>query len=142
MSTYRFSERSAKNLAGIHPHLVAVTALALSLSEIDFVVIEGRRTRARQAELVASGASRTMNSRHITGHAVDVVPWVDGQIRWDWPYFIPLAKAFRQAARKLDIPITWGGTWASLNDQEPDIGNLHRSFPDGPHFELDRKEYP
>ena len=128
MSTYRFSERSAKNLAGIHPHLVAVTALALSLSEIDFVVIEGRRTRARQAELVASGASRTMNSRHLTGHAIDVAAWIGGTISWDWPVYERIASAFKEAAQKLSVPIVWGGDWTS--------------FRDGPHFELDRKEYP
>jgi peptidoglycan L-alanyl-D-glutamate endopeptidase CwlK len=125
---YRFSERSAKNLAGVHPKLIAVTALALSISEVDFAVTEGLRTRNRQAELVASGASRTMNSRHLTGHAIDVAAWIGGTISWDWPVYERIAKAFKEAAKMLMVPIVWGGDWSS--------------FKDGPHFELDRREYP
>jgi peptidoglycan L-alanyl-D-glutamate endopeptidase CwlK len=124
---YRFSERSGKNLAGVHPDLVAVIARGLSLSAVDFAITEGRRTVERQRELVAKGASQTLNSRHITGHAVDVAAYVDG-IRWDWPLYAEIAKAVKAAAAELDIPITWGGDWASLRD--------------GPHFELDRDHYP
>lgn len=123
--TYKFSERSVKNLAGVHPHLIAVAALALADSEVDFVITEGLRTRARQAELFASGASQTMNSRHLTGHAIDVAAYVQG-IRWDWPLYEKIANAFEGASKKLDIPITWGGSW---------------KMRDGPHFELDRRHY-
>ena len=124
MNNFRFSQRSADNFVGVHPHLIAVASLALSESEIDFVVIEGRRTRARQAELVASGASRTMNSRHLTGHAIDIAAWVNG-VRWDWPLYEELSKTFKRVATQLDIPIVWGGDWVS--------------FRDGPHYELDRR---
>lgn len=128
MSIYKFSERSAKNLAGVHPHLVAVAALALSLSEVDFAVTEGLRTRARQAELVASGASKTMNSRHLTGHAIDVAAYIGGRISWDWPLYEKIADAFKEASIHIAVPIIWGGDWSS--------------FKDGPHFELDRRKYP
>jgi peptidoglycan L-alanyl-D-glutamate endopeptidase CwlK len=126
--TYRFSERSARNLAGVHPHLIAVAAMALSRSEVDFVITEGVRTQARQAELVASGASRTMRSRHLSGHAIDVAAWVGGGVRWDWPLYERIAAAFEESSVLLDIPIVWGGSW--------------QSFRDGPHFELDRARYP
>ena len=86
------------------------------------------RTPARQAELKRAGASQTLNSRHLTGHAVDVAAWVDGDVRWDWPLYPRIASAFKQAARELNTPIIWGGDWPRLRD--------------GPHFELDRKAYP
>lgn len=126
--SFRFSQRSIDNLKGVHPDLVAVMHRALEITPIDFVVIEGMRTVERQKQLVASGASKTMNSRHLTGHAVDIVPYVGGTIRWDWPLYDALAPAVKAAAKELGISIVWGGDWAT--------------FRDGPHFELDRKVYP
>ena len=125
--TFKFSKRSLDNLSGVHADLVKVVRRALEISEIDFVVIEGLRTKARQAELLKAGASQTMNSRHITGHAVDLAAFV-GAIRWDWPLYPKIAKAMKTAAAELKIPIVWGGDW--------------KTFKDGPHFELDRKFYP
>ena len=125
---YRLSERSLTRLKGVHPHLVQVVEKAIQISKVDFAVIEGLRTVERQKELVASGASRTMNSRHITGHAVDLAPWIGGTIRWDWPPFYDIADAMKTSARELGILIVWGGDW--------------KTFKDGPHFELSRKDYP
>lgn len=127
MSRFRFSARSLRNLQGVHPDLVRVAERALELSPIDFTVIEGVRSLKRQKELFASGASWTLNSRHLTGHAIDVAPWVGG-IRWDWPLFYQLEKAFKAAAKELGVSITWGGDW--------------KRFRDGPHFELHRRQYP
>lgn len=126
--SYRFGERSMTRLKGVHPDMVRVMELAISRSPVDFSVIEGLRTRARQVELVAKGASKTMNSRHITGHAVDIAPYVAGQIRWDWPLYKQIAPVVKAAAKELGIPIKWGGDWLT--------------FKDGPHFELCRKRYP
>ena len=92
------------------------------------MVTEGLRTPLRQAALVRAGASRTLNSRHLTGHAVDVCALVDGKVRWDWPLYPRIAGAFKAAAMALDVPIVWGGDWPRLRD--------------GPHFELDRSRYP
>ena len=125
---YNLSERSKKNLHGVHPALQEVVGLALRMCTIDFAVIEGLRTPERQKQLVASGASKTLNSRHITGHAVDLAPWVGGTLRWDWPLFLPIADAMKLAAAELTVPIVWGGDWRTLKD--------------GPHFELARKVYP
>lgn len=127
MTKFTFSRRSERSLEGVHPDLVAVARRALEITEIDFVVIEGLRTAARQKELVRQGASKTLNSRHLTGHAIDVVPWVDGKVRWDWPLYYQLHEAFRAAAIELAVPLIWGGHW--------------HKFPDGPHFELDRVRY-
>ena len=126
MKAFRFSTRSLKALEGVHPALVAVAHRALELSPVDFVVTEGLRTLERQKELKAAGASRTLNSRHITGHAIDVAAWV-GEIRWDWPLYTQIAEAFKQAASELNVAIVWGGDW--------------ESFRDGPHFELSRSVY-
>ena len=124
--SYKLGTRSLQNLSGVHPDLVAVVKLAISITEQDFTVIEGVRNINRQRELYKAGKSTTMNSRHITGHAVDMVPW---PVDWnDLERFEVVAEAMKTAAEELDIPIVWGGDW--------------KSFYDAPHFELDRKTYP
>lgn len=128
MAKFRLSQRSIAKLAGVHPDMVRVVTRALAISAVDFAVVEGRRTVARQRELVAKKASKTMNSRHITGHAIDLAPYIGGKIRWDWPPFHLIAAAMKQAAKELEIPIEWGGDW--------------RSFKDGPHFQLPHASYP
>ena len=124
-----YSARSLKNLNGIHPDLRRVVDRALQDSPLDFVVIEGLRTKERQKQLVAQGASKTMNSRHLTGHAVDLVPiGPNGKAAFDWPLYDRLGPAVKEAAAKEGVALTWGGDWSS--------------FRDGPHFELNRKVYP
>lgn len=122
------STRSLDRLRGVHPDLIHVVQLAIRLTPVDFTVLEGLRTKERQAQLVAAGASRTMNSRHLTGHAVDIAPLVGGTVSWDWPLYHRLAPAVKQAAAELGVAIVWGGDW--------------KTFKDGPHWELDRKVYP
>mgnify|MGYP003630088651 FL=1 len=115
-----------QSLSGVHPDLVAVVKLAITITEQDFTVIEGIRNINRQRELFKAGKSTTMNSRHITGHAVDMVPW---PVDWeDLERFEVMSEAMKTAAEELEIPIVWGGDW--------------KSFYDAPHFELDRKVYP
>ncbi|WP_260282371.1 M15 family metallopeptidase [Proteus terrae] len=129
MSKFRLSRRSEENLRGVHPDLVKVVHRALEITDIDFMVIEGKRNEARQRQLVASGKSQTMNSRHLTGHAVDCAPLVNNQIPWnDWAYFKKVADAMMQAAKELGVDIEWGGNW--------------KTFKDGPHFQLTHKTYP
>lgn len=120
-------ERSEARLLGVHRDLVAVVRRAAGYSDLDFVVTEGVRTIERQAQLLKAGASRTMNSRHLTGHAVDLAAKVDGEVRWDWPLYDYLARMMKLAAHDLGISIAWGGDWVS--------------FKDGPHFELDSHVY-
>lgn len=143
MSKFKLSKRSLAKLDGVHPALVDVVKLAITYSEVDFLVIEGLRTLERQRELVAKGASKTLNGRHISGHAVDLAPWV-GEVRWDWPLFEPIAEAMKRAATELNVKIVWGGSWRPLIMTPSPItqAQLHPRFPDGPHFELDRKAYP
>lgn len=124
----KYSQRSLNSLRGIHPDLRRVIDRALQDSPLDFVVIEGLRTEERQRQLVASGASRTMNSRHLTGHAVDLMPIGPNGPAFDWPLYDRLGPAVKQAAEKEGVALDWGGDW--------------KSFRDGPHFELDRAAYP
>ena len=126
--TFALGSRSRQRLQGLHPDLVKVVERAIQLSPVDFTVLEGLRTKQRQAELLKAGATTTMNSRHLTGHAVDLGAWVGGEVRWDWPLYYKIASAVKQAAKELRIPIEWGGDW--------------KSFKDGPHWQLPWREYP
>ena len=128
MVGFGLSARSLARLEGVHPDLVRVVKRAITLTPVDFVVLEGLRTVARQKQLVASGASQTMNSRHITGHAVDLGAYAAGSVRWDWPLYHRIAVAVKEAARLEGVPIEWGGDW--------------RTFKDGPHWQLPHKDYP
>jgi peptidoglycan L-alanyl-D-glutamate endopeptidase CwlK len=122
---YKLGNRSLQNLSGVHPDLVAVVNRAIQITKQDFTVIEGIRNINRQRQLVKSGASTTMNSRHLTGHAVDIAPW---PISWEWEDFYPIEEAMKLAADELGIDLEWGGDW--------------KSFKDGPHWQLSRKAYP
>lgn len=131
--TITLSEKSLMKLSGAHPDLQKVIKRAAALSSIDFTVLEVQRTLARQKELVAKGASKTMNSRHLPGadgksRAVDIAPLDGGQVSWAWPLYHKLAPIIKQAAKEAGVPIEWGGDW--------------RSFKDGPHWQLPFKSYP
>ena len=120
--------RSLARLEGVHPDLVRVVKKAAAMSDLDFTVLEGLRTLARQKQLMAQGATKTMNSRHLTGHAVDLAPMIDGKVSWDWPLYHRLAKIVKAAAATENVAVTWGGDF--------------RTFKDGPHWELSWKAYP
>lgn len=132
----QWDARSLRNMTGIHPELRRVMYRALQDAPFPFIVTEGLRTIERQRELVRIGASKTLNSRHLTGHAVDLVPFVDidkdGKVEaeemYSWPLYHKLAPAILAAADKEDVAIVWGGNWTK--------------FRDGPHWELDRRVYP
>lgn len=151
--SFRFSARSRRNLEGVHPDLVRLAEAALAITAVDFAVIEGRRTRARQLELVASGASRVVDSRHITGHAIDVGAFVGAELRWDWGLYLQIAIAFRDASKAIRVPVRWGGAWAILTPGR-DPASLsaeyvtrtrarnRRPLLDAVHFELPATQYP
>lgn len=122
---YQLGSQSRAKLEGIHPDLVAVVEHAIRISKQDFSVGEGLRSIERQRQLYNTGKSKTMNSRHLTGHAVDLFPY---PLSWDWEYFYPIADAMKAAAEELGIELEWGGDW--------------KGFPDGPHFQLSWKAYP
>lgn len=125
---YKFSVRSLKFLDTVHPDLQTVIKLGLRRSPIDFGITEGVRTKARQQEMFNARLSKTLNSRHIHGYAVDVVAFVGGKITWEWKYYELIAAAIKEASKELGIPIEWGGDWAN--------------FRDGVHFQLPHGKYP
>lgn len=143
---FQLGRQSLARLEGVHSDLVRVVRAAIEITPVDFTVLEGVRSRQRQAELLRTGASRTMDSRHLTGHAVDLGAFVDGQVRWDWPLYIRIAEAVRRVSMQLDIPIRWGGCWDLLSNHasaKSARDSYRGNFPDGPHFELPRGEaYP
>ena len=126
--SFKFGSRSRQRLEGVHPDIVKVMELAIERTPIDFTVLEGLRSVSRQKQLVARGASQTMRSRHLTGHAVDIAPLDDGEVSWAWPLYHMLAPVVKGAAADLDIDLEWGGDW--------------RSFKDGPHWQLSWSKYP
>ena len=166
--THSLGAKSRANLAGVHPALAALVPLALARCPVDFGITEPQvRTRAQQAAKVAAGASKTLNSRHLEkadgyGHAVDLVPWVDGRFQWgdnQWRVrtsagvllepFYDIAAAMREAAMLRGVTLTWGAVWdRRLNDLPATPAGLKAEleaykvrhpgpdFVDGPHFEM------
>ena len=116
------SNRDMKRLEGVKCQLVAVVMRAAQLTDIPFNVNEGMRTIERQRQLLALGKSRTMQSKHLTGEAVDLYPLTQDRKAVDWKGFDRLAAVMKQAAKELNTKIQWGGDWVK--------------FIDKPHFEL------
>jgi peptidoglycan L-alanyl-D-glutamate endopeptidase CwlK len=131
--TITLGARSLERLEGAHPDLRKVAIRAAAIADIDFTVLEVLRTPARQKQLVAQGASKTMKSRHLPAadgksRAMDIAPLIGGKVSWDWPLYYRLAKIVKKAAADVGVPIEWGGDW--------------RSFKDGPHWQLPWGTHP
>lgn len=126
--SFHLSSESLAKLTGVHPDLVRVVERAIEITEVDFKVGEGLRTLEQQKKNVAKGVSWTLKSRHLTGHAVDLLALVGGKVSWSWAPYYKIASAMKEAAKELNVLIVWGGDW--------------RKTKDGPHFELNRKHYP
>jgi len=147
---FKLSKRSLSRLEGVKPELVAVVQRAITLTSVDFGVIQGLRTMEEQRELVAKGASQTMKSKHLTGEAVDVMAYVGSRGSWEMSLYDDIADAFKVAAIEEDVKIRWGAAWqvtdlrewdGTMQDAMDEYIDLRRSqgrrpFIDGPHFEL------
>lgn len=154
---YSLGARSLAELDGVHPKLVSVVKRTIQLTEQDFSVHDGLRTIAEQREYVRRGVSKTMNSMHMKqpdgfGHAFDLVPWINGQLRWEWKPIFTIAAAVRFAAEELSVPLTWGGVWdrafldlgsspAAMEQAVNSYVSRRRAlgktaFTDGPHWQL------
>lgn len=158
MVNFVFGPASEKELVGVNPGLVRVVRRALAISTCDFAVHDGIRTVEEQKRFVAQGVSKTMKSKHLEGKAVDLVPFVEGKLRWWWPQIYQVAAAMRLAAEAEGVKVWWGCVWdRPLNDlasgvtdptllakrmeQEGLAYNARHpgsDFPDGPHFEVER----
>lgn len=130
---FSLSAKSERALVGVHPELVRVVRRALELTKHDFAVVEGVRTLEKQKEYFRRGVSKTMNSRHLTGHAVDLYP-VGRPTPWEKCHVVK--DAMFAAAKELGVSIRWGGDWDMDGDHKDE------KFYDGPHFELLKSRYP
>lgn len=132
--SFALSPRSLDRLVGVHPLLERIVKRAIALSKVDFTVVEGVRSLAKQREYFLAGKSRTMKSKHLTGHAVDLMPYGDfdgdgdREGSWELAHFYPVNDAMQAAAAAEGTRITWGGSWST--------------FVDAPHFELDPIKHP
>ncbi len=149
---FSLGSSSKKKLIGVHPDIVEVVKLAIEITSQDFSVTEGVRSRRRQQMLYNKGKSKTMASRHLTGHAVDLAPYPYGadldrdgvHNGADWDNYYPIGDAMMQAAREIGVPIRWGGNWRirdirSWNGSAEQLAKAYPgNFPDGPHFEIPR----
>ncbi|SNS52958.1 peptidoglycan L-alanyl-D-glutamate endopeptidase CwlK [Sphingomonas laterariae] len=154
---YALGRASLAELAGVHPLLVGVVKRAIEITRQDFTVHDGLRTEAEQREYVLRGVSKTMASKHMRqadgfGHAVDLVPYINGKLRWEWPAIYVIAAAVRIAAQEQRVKLIWGGVWdRPFETIEPTVAGCERAvadyvgrrraagksaFIDGPHFEL------
>ena len=144
VSKYKLSERSLNSLKGVNPNLVKVVERAIELTEQDFLVLEGVRSKEQcyinygkgrtVAQCSAKGVptkyaqpslskvtwlNNPLASKHVTGNAVDLVPY---PINWNTiSKFTTISKAMKQAAKELGVDLGWGGDWTKK---------------DYPHFEL------
>lgn len=147
-SNYSLSELSLNRLKGVNPDLVQVVKRAIEITGVDFRVQEGLRTIEQQREYVRQGKSQTMNSRHLTGHAVDLVAIVDGQVSWNFNYYYTIAQAIAKASTELGVSVRWGGAWTNITNkngtpqewvkaykaERKKLGK--KEFLDGVHFEI------
>jgi len=147
---FSLSKKSLSKLEGVNKDLVAVVRYAISVTKVDFAVICGLRTIEEQRKLVASGASQTMNSRHIGGHAVDLMAYIGSRASWELNVYDEIADAMKEGAQQMGVPVRWGAAW-HINDIRKWKGSMEdamndyvderrklgkRPFIDAPHFEL------
>ena len=147
---FKFSTRSQEKLIGVDSELKEIVSLAITYTKIDFGVIEGVRTVAKQTALVESGASQTMKSKHLEGRAVDLMAYVDGRGCWELNVYDDIADAMKRAAIEIDVAVRWGAAWTVTDIREWNgtmeeamnsyvdtrRGQGRRPFIDAPHFEL------
>ena len=148
---YKLSQRSLDRMDGIDERLEAVVRHAITATKTDFGVICGMRTLEEQRALVEKGASQTMKSKHLDGHAVDLMAYIGSRGSWELNLYDDIADAMAEAAREVDVPIRWGAAWNIPNIAQFDGGTMEdamnsyiderrsqnrRPFIDGPHFEL------
>jgi peptidoglycan L-alanyl-D-glutamate endopeptidase CwlK len=148
--SFKLSQRSLDKLEGVHPDMVKCVKSAIEYTKVDFGVICGMRTEEEQKELVAKGASKTMRSKHLTGHAVDLMASLGSRASWELNLYDDIADAMAQASKEHNVPIKWGAAWSIGNIAQWNSGmegamNSYidlrrregkRPFIDGPHFEL------
>tara|TARA_R110000868_G_scaffold319286_8_gene580064 strand:- start:406 stop:858 length:453 start_codon:yes stop_codon:yes gene_type:complete len=147
---FTLSGRSLHKLAGVDQRLQNVVRKAITVTKIDFGVIQGLRTLAEQKELVAKGASQTLKSKHLEGRAVDLMAYIGSRGSWELNLYDDIASAMQEAAIELKVGLRWGAAWTvpDIRDWKGSMENAmnsyidlrrsqgRRPFIDSPHFEL------
>ena len=147
---YKLSTKSQERLMGVEPELKEIVYEAIKVTKVDFGVIEGLRTEEKQKQLVESGASQTMKSKHLEGRAVDLMAYIGGRGSWELNVYDEIADAMKEAAIKVDVAVRWGAAWTVTDIREWEgtmeeamnsyidtrRGQGRRPFIDAPHFEL------
>ena len=148
--TYKLSTKSQERLMGVEPELKEIVYEAIKVTKVDFGVIEGLRTEEKQKQLVESGASQTMKSKHLDGRAVDLMAYIGGRGSWELNVYDEIADAMKEASIKVDVAVRWGAAWTVTDIREwkgtmeeamnsyidTRRGQGRRPFIDAPHFEL------
>ena len=125
----RFGKRSRSRLKGVNPKLVNILNETIKL--MDLTILEGLRSVERQKELVSSGASKTMKSKHLKGSAVDVTPYpVDFDSAKGINRHYYMAGMLRGIAHMMKISVRSGADW----DSDGEIKD--QKFNDLVHLEL------
>lgn len=113
--------RQLRTLAPLAQRYAVAVVDTLREMGLPAVIVEGRRSRRRQAQLYAIGRSlpgrkvtQTMASRHLAGTAFDIA-WLDDRdvVRWDapddwWEQVGYVAESYG---------LRWGGRFSGLADQ-------------------------
>lgn len=136
MSNVKLSTTSLNKLNAINPELRKVVLKAFETMPFDITIIEGLRTKKRQEELFAQGATKVHTSRHMSGNALDMAPY---PIDWEnTDRFKAMAHHMFEAAKELGIVIRWGGNWSRIDENQPypAIAPGQKKLIDMPHFEL------
>lgn len=137
---FRYSKSSKDKLNTCHPDLQKL--LNKAIEYYDITIIEGIRTKERQEELVRTGKSKTMNSKHLDqgdgySHAVDCalypIDWSDRErfvlLQGYLNGLADMMYESGQISHRLRLGVDWDGD-----------GNIkEHSFFDGPHIEIVKK---
>lgn len=107
----RLTRADERKLVGLSPSLVAVVRHVAASYDGRFIIVEGKRSMVRQRELYRTGKSRTLNSKHLIGHALDVAPMLGDAVSWNWDDFTPLVEAAKRSASALGVPMIFGYDW-------------------------------
>lgn len=129
-----FGKTSKARLATVDPALQNIMNQAIAeyaaFPDYDFGIAQGIRTLEQQRQYIKDGKSKTRNSRHLHGYAVDIFRWDKRKKKamWGVDEIRPIAKVIREIADANGTPLVWGGDWPH--------------FKDAPHFQLDYAQFP
>lgn len=120
---------------------LAITLIARIVEAgIAILVLDTRRTPEEQEQMLQRGVSWTRNSRHLTGDAIDLVPYeiynLHGPDKLQWNAADPGWQVMGKIGESLGL--TWGGRWNKRDMghfEYPTVGDLPTATtPTGTHL--------